>query len=91
MTARPKGGCRILRDGDASTSGTRERHQTVPPRPQQDDSNEPVAFGDVCALLTLVMTAMVFISGVAYAGHHILSQVARYTTMDVIRMVSPMP
>jgi hypothetical protein len=69
----------------------RKGRETRPVRQLQKESIELVTLDDVLALVMLVATAVAVLSGVVYAGHRILTEVTRYTTMDLFRMISAIP
>ncbi len=79
------------RGGDAQIIPIREKLQTRPVERSHEDSIEPLSVGNACAFLTLVAMAVVVVIGAAYGGHYILSEITRYSTMDVMRMFGGMP
>ena len=89
--ARQAVGQRNQHDDDARIAPTREYRQIGPVKPPHEDLESSVSLSDVFALVTLLASAVAVISAAVYGAQDVLSEIPRYTTMDVIRMFGGMP
>ena len=78
-------------DDDARVDPPREYIQRGPVEPPHKDLESSVFLSDVFALVPLLALAVAVISATVYGAQYVSSEIASYTTMDVIRMLGGMP